>query len=243
MPTFTEDNFQLVAKNDHTAVVEFSILADPNTRRMYRFPSANTYPGGDLNEIALTTLAQNWTAIQTFLRKVIIDTNTAGGSFPALRLIINGDLAAGYVFRIDDSLGNAVFGVNELGLIPDNAFTLCDNADTSKRCHFQLGSIAPGNDRIFTMPDSDGMIVLSAAALTSGRVPFATAGGVLTDDADLTFATDTLTATKMVGTTSVKAGTAAGFISSDGSTGATGSFTTVDLKTVTVKDGIITSIV
>lgn len=43
--------------------------------------------------------------------------------------------------------------------------------------------------------------------------------------------------------TTVKATTAGGFVSSDGSTGATGTFTTVDLKTVTVKDGIITSIV
>lgn len=81
------------------------------------------------------------------------------------------------------------------------------------------------------------------STLTSGRIPFATTGGELIDDSDLTFATDTLTATKIVGTTSIKVGTVAGFISSDGSTGATGSFTTVDLKTVTVKDGIITSIV
>lgn len=36
---------------------------------------------------------------------------------------------------------------------------------------------------------------------------------------------------------------AAGYKSSDGTAGATGSFTTADLKTVTVKDGIITSIV
>jgi len=36
---------------------------------------------------------------------------------------------------------------------------------------------------------------------------------------------------------------AGGYKSSDGSAGATGSFTTADLKTVTVKDGIITSIV
>lgn len=79
--------------------------------------------------------------------------------------------------------------------------------------------------------------------LTSGRVPFATTNGRLTDDADMTFATDTLTVTKLVGTTNIKVGTVAGYISSDGSTGATGIFTTVDLKTVTVKDGIITSIV
>jgi len=88
-----------------------------------------------------------------------------------------------------------------------------------------------------------GVILNNGSNLTSGRVPFATTNGRLTDDADLTFATDTLTATKIVGSTSVKVGTAGGFISSDGSTGATGTFTTADLKTVTVKDGIITSIV
>jgi hypothetical protein len=79
--------------------------------------------------------------------------------------------------------------------------------------------------------------------LTATRVPFATTNGRLTDIAGFTFVTDTLTAPKIVGSTSVKVGAAAGYISSDGSTGATGTFTTVDLKTVTVKDGIITAIV
>lgn len=37
--------------------------------------------------------------------------------------------------------------------------------------------------------------------LTSGRVPFATTNGRLTDDADFTFATDTLTVTKIAATT------------------------------------------
>lgn len=38
------------------------------------------------------------------------------------------------------------------------------------------------------------------SGLTSGRVTFATTGGLLTDDADFTFATDTLTVTKLAGT-------------------------------------------
>lgn len=77
--------------------------------------------------------------------------------------------------------------------------------------------------------------------LTSGRVPFATTNGRLTDDADMTFATDTLTVTKIVGSTSIKVGSVAGYISSDGSTGATGTITAA--TTATVKDGIITAIV
>lgn len=89
----------------------------------------------------------------------------------------------------------------------------------------------------------NALIQDNGTRLTSGRIPFATTNGYLVDDADLTFVTDTLTATKIVGTTSIKVGTAAGYISSDGSTGATGTFLSADAKTITVKDGIITSIV
>jgi hypothetical protein len=44
---------------------------------------------------------------------------------------------------------------------------------------------------------------LTVSELTAGRVPIVSTGGLLADDADLTFATDTLTATKVVGSTSV----------------------------------------
>lgn len=44
---------------------------------------------------------------------------------------------------------------------------------------------------------------LTSNALTSGRIPIAGTSGILADDADLTFATDTLTATKIVGSTSI----------------------------------------
>lgn len=50
---------------------------------------------------------------------------------------------------------------------------------------------------------SDGLI---DSTLTAGRVTFAGASGRLSDDADLTFATDTLSATKAVGSTSVCGG-------------------------------------
>lgn len=41
------------------------------------------------------------------------------------------------------------------------------------------------------------------SGLTSGRIPIVSTGGLLVDDSDLTFATDTLTATKIVGSTSI----------------------------------------
>ena len=43
-----------------------------------------------------------------------------------------------------------------------------------------------------------GIVLNDGSNLTSGRVPFATTNGRLTDDADLTFATDTLKATKLI---------------------------------------------
>lgn len=103
-------------------------------------------------------------------------------------------------------------------------------------------------------------LVAPSGGLTAGRVPFVGTGGQLTDSAAMTFAGTTLTVTDLVvgndatvtnlmtadtivGTTSIQVGTVAGYLSSDGSTGKTGSFTTVDGKTITVKDGIITAIV
>lgn len=44
-------------------------------------------------------------------------------------------------------------------------------------------------------------LTLNDAALTSGRVPFVTTNGRLTDDSDMSFATDTLTVTKIAATT------------------------------------------
>lgn len=121
--------------------------------------------------------------------------------------------------------------------------------DASNYANITVGSTggvtfdAVGSGAAFAFSDAVTATQLTSSGLTAGRVTFAGTAGILTDDADFTFATDTLTATKIVGTTSIKVGTAAGYISSDGSTGATGTFTTVDLKTVTVKDGIITAIV
>lgn len=47
---------------------------------------------------------------------------------------------------------------------------------------------------------------LTSNALTAGRVPFAGTSGILQDDADMTFATDTLTVTNVVGSTEVRMG-------------------------------------
>ena len=62
-----------------------------------------------------------------------------------------------------------------------------------------------GTVRMFGIDEAGvtGALAMASGALTSGRVALITTNGLLTDDADLTFATDTLTATK-ISTTQVK---------------------------------------
>ncbi len=194
------------------------------------------------------------TDIYTFQR--IVDASTGFGVNLQVNSNITADsdvlfpTAAGTIL-VNNGVAATTFRLRSNSASIGAAFA--HTADLTKMLRFILSGSTTGTNnsitisntasRNYTFPDAAIIVAGSAAALTSGRVPFATTGGLLIDDADLTFATDTLTATKIVGTTSVKVGTAAGYISSDGSTGATGSFTTVDGKTVTVKDGIITSIV
>lgn len=81
----------------------------------------------------------------------------------------------------------------------DNAFTILDNVDPTKTMVFSLGSMATGNDLTFsagaqtgdvtaTLPviTSSAIFTMSSSALTSGRVPFVTTGGLLTDSAQIT---------------------------------------------------------
>lgn len=137
-------------------------------------------------------------------------------------------LLADQVLQIPNGTGEIVLGgaTQTLGnkalatsctLISSTAGTgvsFVDTTTSSKRLRMVLSGATGNNNfvisstsaRTYTFPDASITMAGSAAALTSGRVPFATTGGILTDDADLTFATDTLTATKVVIPTSVQVG-------------------------------------
>jgi hypothetical protein len=178
--------------------------------------------------------ARTWSTLQTFK-----DTT--------FKLVDDGDATKTTVFSLGGASAGADLTIAWVGTA-DRTLSMPDVTGSLQTVtgypSFGFDSFGQIDASVITKPlGLSGVLVVSNVALTSGRVPFASTGGILINDADLTFATDTLTATKMVGTTSVKVGTAAGYISSDGSTGATGSFTSVDSKTMTVKDGIITSIV
>ncbi len=74
---------------------------------------------------------------------------------------------------------------------------------------------------------------VTLGSLTSGRVVFSGTGGLLSDDSDLTFATDTLTTTKLVITTS---------LTSVGGTSPAADGTYALPTSITIKSGIITAI-
>lgn len=71
---------------------------------------------------------------------------------------------------------------------------LYDFTDPSKSARFVLSGITTATQRTITVPDANIVLSGSASALTSGRVPYATTGGLLTDAANLTFDGTTLTA-------------------------------------------------
>lgn len=77
---------------------------------------------------------------------------------------------------------------------------------TATRIPFAGASGAITDSSLLTFVVGSGTLsatALQATGLTSGRIPIVGTSGLIGDDADLTFSVDTLTATKLVGTTSI----------------------------------------
>lgn len=69
----------------------------------------------------------------------------------------------------------------------DTNFTITGSADLTKIVRFEVDGLTTATTRVATMPDANIVIAGSASALTSGRVPFATTSGLLTDSANWTY--------------------------------------------------------
>ena len=115
---------------------------------------------------------------------------------------------------------NQIAGRLQLGSATDPSHYLDIAAGTTTVAPIRLTSATPITTAVagcleFLTDDFFATITTGAARkafvlddgtrLTSGRVPFATTNGRLIDDADMTFATDTLTVTKLIGSTSITA--------------------------------------
>jgi hypothetical protein len=127
----------------------------------------------------------------------------------------------GFIQTIDRGVGWDVYG---LALMPKGGNTGFGVAVPTARCQLAAGSATQYSaplkfltGTLLTTPEAGavefltddffatittgearkGVVLTDGTNLTSGRVPFATTNGRLVDDADLTFATDTLSATKV----------------------------------------------
>lgn len=168
-------------------------------------------------------------AVDPGLMKVSIDTYAGGhiGPLAANRVALQIQGFASQTANLQNwatSAGTVLASVNKDGWLAIGsqsptaylhlkAGTATANTAPLKLTSGTLNTTAEAGAVEFTTDDFFATITTGAARkafvlddgtrLTSGRIPFATTNGRLTDDADLTFATDTLTATKVVGSTSV----------------------------------------
>lgn len=73
----------------------------------------------------------------------------------------------------------------DIGVSPpfiDTQTIIKGSADATKLLRFEVDGFTTGTTRVLTPPNANIIIAGSAAALTSGRIPFVTTGGLLLDD-------------------------------------------------------------
>lgn len=113
---------------------------------------------------------------------------------------------SGGVLTAKTTFGTAVDAANSIRFL-DVAGCETFEGSSADASEHQLCTVDPTADVTYNLQAlAAGTYRLTAqtnGALTATRVPFVGANGELTDDSDLTFATDTLTATKIVGSTSI----------------------------------------
>lgn len=129
----------------------------------------------------------------------------------------------------------------------DDVFRIAGSSDATKLAAFEVDGFTAGTTRTFTLPNANVVVAGSASALTSGRIPYATTGGLLLDDSDLTFDGTTLTlgtngvlainkttgATLTVASTTVSTTTTTGCATFAGGIGVVGTSVFGDTLTIT----------
>lgn len=143
------------------------------------------------------------TSADCYVRYNYLERDSAGSVAAAtaniLAVIGNGKVGIGTVTPaalLQIKAGTTAAGTAPLKLTSGSLMTSAEAGAIEFLTDKYYGSITTGTAR--------KELTLNDAALTSGRVPFATTNGRLTDDSDMTFATDTLTVTGLVvGTTKI----------------------------------------
>lgn len=75
----------------------------------------------------------------------------------------------------------ALYGGTGTLSIPDANLSVVGSVDATKIAKFEVDGFTTGTTRTVTLPNADIVAAGSAVALTSGRIPTATTGGLLTD--------------------------------------------------------------
>jgi len=144
------------------------------------------------------------TGLTAFIRSIAIGAGTNAALIFGSRIVGQGDALEGMRLNENNSLGIGV--TSPTAKLHLKAGTATASTAPLK---FTSGTLLTGaeagaveflTDKFYatiTTGAARKELTLNDAALTSGRIPIATTNGRLTDDADLTFDTDTLSATKV----------------------------------------------
>lgn len=216
-------------------------------------PNVTTQPAFSVRDVPLSTDTNSGKAFQflvteeTYARGMFYSDGKYGlGGGSATRDVYISRPAANYLRISSDSTTGAgylqVTGRSFFGGTTNptaNVHLAAGTASASTApLKFTTGVLLTNPEATIATGTARKELTLNDIALTSGRVPFVTTNGRLTDDADLTFATDTLTATKIVGSTSIKS---ASYLASDDTAGATETNTGIPYA-LEAKDGLVTSV-
>lgn len=186
------------------------VLYDPTDQSKQMFFNVGTVPTGTIDTYYLPLRDETFKITNTLdITKIFkLDLSNLASGFTHTWIVqatnawfvgASGDTSGGEGILVSHNAGQpATWEVPEF---QDSIIKIYKAADSTARIAFSATNITTSTVRTYTGPDADIVIAGSAAALTSGRVTFATTGGILTDDADLTFVTDTLTVTKIAATT------------------------------------------
>lgn len=213
----------------------FGVLDVAGTAILYLLPSANGTAGKFLYDSGAVTCPTTDPSAPAVCHQLLWSTATidAGGIFTSANFVTTNNFtlpSGGYL---------ATTGLSLLTAPSDGIWKMTNNANNSFN-RLQLGgttSSFPSLQRsstgiIVRLADDSANAPLTASTilgstsitdsgLTATRVTFAGAAGLLADDSDLTFVTDTLTATKLVTTSLLSSGLVDGQAPVDVTTGAT----------------------
>lgn len=184
-----------------------------------KFEVAGTGGLFQLKDTAGGTNAKNWymyVASSEMYWGVNNDTNNSGANYVRVKRTGTTLTQFDLMYAVVDSLATLTalqYGVGIRTLTPTALLHIAAGSATANRAPLKFtsgtslttaeaGCVEFTTDDLFftitTGASRKAFVLDDGTRLTSGRVPFATTNGRLVDDADMTFATDTLTVTKLV---------------------------------------------